>query len=167
MLAMLDTSKSWGPDDISSMMLKSTAYSIAPSLAKLFNTSLAEGTLPTERKLARVVPIPKFDAEKNSVTGYRPISILPNVSKILEHHVSDIILGHICEATLSPTVSGDSCTTAPPHPLLSLSFMTGLLFSITDKRYVWYSLMYTKLSTLYHIYLYCKSWNKSALIHTS
>ena len=61
MLAILDTSKSSGPDDISSMMLKSTAYSIAPSLAKLFNTSLAKGALPTEWKLARVVPVPKSD----------------------------------------------------------------------------------------------------------
>ena len=35
---------------------------------------------------------------KNTVSGYRPISILPTVSKILEHHVSNIILDHICEA---------------------------------------------------------------------
>ena len=49
------------------MMLKSTAYSIAPSLAKLFNTSLAELTLPTEWKVARVVPVPKSDAKKKTV----------------------------------------------------------------------------------------------------
>ena len=42
MLATFDTSKSSGSDDISSMMLKSSAYSIAPSLAKLFNSSLAK-----------------------------------------------------------------------------------------------------------------------------
>ena len=98
MLATLDTSKSTGPDDISSMMLKSAAYSIAPSLANLFNTSLATGILPSEWKLARVVPVPKSEAQKHSPSGYRPISILPTVSKILEHHVSDIILDHICEA---------------------------------------------------------------------
>ena len=95
---MLDTSKSSGTDGISSMMLKSTAYSIASSLTKLFNISLAEGTLPAEWKLARVVPVPKSDAQKNFVSGYRPISILPVISKILEHHVSDIILDHICDA---------------------------------------------------------------------
>ena len=90
MLAMLDTSKS---DNISAMMLKSTASSIVPSLAKLFNTSLAQGTLPTEW---RVVPVPKSDELNYSVPGYRPISILPTVSKIREHHVSNI--DHICEA---------------------------------------------------------------------
>ena len=98
MLVMLDTSKSSGTDGISSMMLKSTAYSIASSLTKLFNTSLAEGTLPAEWKLARVVPVPKSDAQKKIASGYRPISILPVISKILEHHVSDIILDHICDA---------------------------------------------------------------------
>ena len=98
MLVMLDTSKSSGTDGISSMMLKSTAYSIASSLTKLFNTSLAEGTLPAEWKLARVVPVPKSDAQKKIVSGYRPISILPVISKILEHHVSGIILDHICDA---------------------------------------------------------------------
>ena len=98
MLALLDTSKSSGPDDISSLMLKSTAHSIAPSLANLFNTSLAEGLLPSEWKVARVVPVPKSAALKDSVSGYRPISILPTVSKILECHVSEIILNHICEA---------------------------------------------------------------------
>ena len=44
-------------------MLKSAAYSIASSLANLFNTSLAEGRLPSEWKLARVVPVPKSDAQ--------------------------------------------------------------------------------------------------------
>ena len=87
MLAMLDTSKSSGPDEISSMLLKSTAYSIAPSLTNLLNNSLAEGALPADWKLARAVPVPKSDFLRNSVSGYRLISIFPTVSKILEYHV--------------------------------------------------------------------------------
>ena len=31
------------------------------------------------------------------MSGYKPISILPSVSNTLEHHVSKIILDHICE----------------------------------------------------------------------
>ena len=69
MLATLDTSKSMGPNDISSMMLKSAAYSIAPSLANLFNSSLAAGILPSEWKLARVVPVPESEAQKHSPSG--------------------------------------------------------------------------------------------------
>ena len=76
-------------------MLKSSAYSVAPSLTRLLNNSLAEGKLPIDWKLARVVPVPKSDSQKDSVTGYRPISILPTISKLLEHHVCNIILDHI------------------------------------------------------------------------
>ena len=68
-------------DGISPQMLRSTAayYSIAPSLAKLFNSSLAEGVFPQDWKLARVVPVPKNDNLKNSVPGYRPIYLLPQL----------------------------------------------------------------------------------------
>ena len=57
LIDLLDASKSTGTDDISARMFKSTAYSIAPSLAKLFNSSLSTGTFPSEWKTARVVPI--------------------------------------------------------------------------------------------------------------
>ena len=40
-------------------MLESTAYSIAPSLNKLFNLSLTTGILPLALKKSSVVPIPK------------------------------------------------------------------------------------------------------------
>ena len=61
LIDLLDASKSTGTDDISARKLKSTAYSIAPSLAKLFNSSLSivilHGTFPSEWKTARVVHI--------------------------------------------------------------------------------------------------------------
>ena len=57
MLVTLNTSKSSGPDGISSRMLKSSAYSIAPSITRLFDNSLAEGKFPIDWKLARVVPL--------------------------------------------------------------------------------------------------------------
>ena len=91
MLFSLDLSKSSGPDGISPRMLRSTAYSIAPSLAKLFNSSLAEGVFPQDWKLARVVPVPKNADLKNSVSGNRPISTLSTISKLLEQHVKNLI----------------------------------------------------------------------------
>ena len=97
LLANLDISKSSGVDDISARMLKSTAYSIAPSLTELFNLSLTSGTFPSEWKLARVVPIPKTDTPSTSTSGYRPISILPIVSKVLERHVKEIIDVYLAE----------------------------------------------------------------------
>ena len=72
-------------------MLRFAVYSIASSLSNLFNQSLTTGTYPKEWKLARIVPVPKSDCPSTSVTGYRPISILSIVSKVLECHVKDII----------------------------------------------------------------------------
>ena len=91
LLINLDPTKSTGVDNISTRMLKACAYGIAPSLTKLFNLSLTSGTFPNEWKTARIVPIPKTDSPSASVSGYRPISILPIVSKVLERHVKELI----------------------------------------------------------------------------
>ena len=91
LLISLDPSKSSGVDGISAKMLRSAAYSIASSLTNLFNQSLTTGIYPKEWKLARIVPVPKSDCPGTSVTGYRPISILSIVSKVLERHVKDTI----------------------------------------------------------------------------
>ena len=40
--------------------------------------------------------MPKNADLKNSVSGYRPISTLPTISKLLEQHVKNLILDHIC-----------------------------------------------------------------------
>ena len=64
-------------------MLKSCARELTPSLCGLFNSSLAEGKLPTEWKDALVVLVHK-KGKKEDVTNYRPISLLCVVSKVLE-----------------------------------------------------------------------------------
>ena len=95
LLSDLDCNKSTGPDDISARMLKATASSIAPSLARLFNLSLTSGCFPDSWKLARVVPIPK-STNSSSPSNYRPISILSIISKILERLVYRVIFQHLC-----------------------------------------------------------------------
>ena len=77
-------------------MLKSTATSITPSLTKLFNLSIKLGKLPAEWKLARVNPIPKH-GKKSDPSNYRPISLLPVVSKLLEKHMQKCLLKHLQE----------------------------------------------------------------------
>ena len=71
-------------------MLKSTAPSIAPSITNLFNASLKAGFLPVSWKSSHVVPIPKT-GDMSNPTNYRPISLLPILSKTLEHHICKII----------------------------------------------------------------------------
>lgn len=56
---------------------------IVKPLTILINRSLEEGIFPTELKIAKVIPLYKAK-EKNSLLNYRPISILPTISKIFE-----------------------------------------------------------------------------------
>ena len=71
-------------------MLKCTSLSIADSLHKLFNLSISTGILPTDWKVGRITPIPK--GTNNSLpSGYRPISMLPIVSKLIKRHIKEIV----------------------------------------------------------------------------
>ena len=55
----LDTNKAQGPDNIPARLLEETATEIAPSLCTLFNKSLRVGVLPSDWKIANVVPVHK------------------------------------------------------------------------------------------------------------
>ena len=92
----LDVTKASGPDGIFIRMLKYTATSIAPSLAKLFNISIKLRRFPTSWKTSSVVPVPK-PSKHNEVANYRPISFLPVVSKLLERHIHQVITTHLNE----------------------------------------------------------------------
>ena len=94
LLLSLNTSKSTGPDSISATMLQSTATFIAPSLTKLFNLSITSGCFPSGWKCARITPIFK-SADPALPSNYRPISILPIVSKVLERHIYNLVFNHL------------------------------------------------------------------------
>ena len=90
----IDSSKAQGPDKIPAKILVECAEQISPSLTDLFNLSLHSGTLPTEWKLANIVPLlKKAPAEK--VENYRAISLLSLVSKLLERCILNKIIDHI------------------------------------------------------------------------
>ena len=103
LLTALDTSKSTGCDGVSANMLKQTACSTALPLSNLLNLSLSTGKVPHEWKTARMTPIPKPAKDKKMTSGYRPISILPAASKVIEKHVKKILLDHLMtNAPISP-----------------------------------------------------------------
>ena len=97
MLKSLDCSKACGPDKISAQMLKYTASTIAPSIARLFNCSIHSGKLPDQWKLSMIVPIPK-SSQMSEPGNYRPISLLCILGKLLEKHMVNMILEHLEES---------------------------------------------------------------------
>ena len=76
-------SSSPGWDNLSMRVLKRCLPNIMEPLKYVLNLSLEQGTFPTELKQAKVIPIFK-SGDQLSLNNYRPISILPAVSKILE-----------------------------------------------------------------------------------
>ena len=84
----MKSSKATGLDGISCRLLKAASSAIITPLTNLINRSLATGTVPTKWKMAKVTPIFK-SGERDDVTNYRPISVLPLVSKIIERAVHD------------------------------------------------------------------------------
>ena len=64
-------------------IVKSSAPNLTVPLLHIFNISLKQGVFPDKLKIARVLPVFKT-GNATSVSNYRPYSILPCFSKILE-----------------------------------------------------------------------------------
>ena len=70
-----------GHDGLSSKLVKDLKYALAFPLSIITNNSLAKGLVPNMAKLAKIIPIYKAKDKKN-MSNYRPISLLPVISKI-------------------------------------------------------------------------------------
>ena len=64
-------------------IIKSTIKSISKPLVSICNLSLSSGIFPDDMKIPRVIPLYKA-GKKDLFTNYRPVSLLPQFSKILE-----------------------------------------------------------------------------------
>ena len=87
-LNAMDVSKATGLDGISARFLKMSCKVISKPIEQIFNQSISQGIFPSMFKTAKVTPIFK-KGSKSDKNNYRPISILPILSKVLEKHVSD------------------------------------------------------------------------------
>ena len=94
LLEKLDARKATGSDGIPGSLLQQCADLLSYSLAVLFCTSLRTGTIPSAFKLASVVPLYKA-GDPSVPTNYRPVSLLPIVSKLLERVVQHQLVRHL------------------------------------------------------------------------
>ena len=78
--------KSAGHDLISTNLLKEISPLIAEPLSLITNQSLSTGIFPSKLKIAKVIPLHKKN-EKDLLDNYRPISLLPSISKVFERIV--------------------------------------------------------------------------------
>lgn len=91
----LKNKKSCGYDGMSSIVIKHIAEAIQGPLLFLINKSLSDGVFPDRLKRAHVKPIHKRD-NKLDVSKYRPISLLPVLSKLFEKTMADQLRIFLC-----------------------------------------------------------------------
>ena len=78
-------------DGLSTKLLKILEPAITKSLTLLINQVLTTGIFPDKLKIAKVIPVYK-KGEKTVFSNNRSISLLPAISKILEHFFLTIII---------------------------------------------------------------------------
>jgi hypothetical protein len=115
-LSHLDLNKSTGTDKIGPMILKVSFPFIVSPLTYIFNRIIDSGIYPNILKYAKVSPIFK-SGEKCLSTNYRPISVLPVMSKLIEKHISRHMYQYLAKYNLlhdaqSGFRSNNSCQTA-------------------------------------------------------
>ena len=101
---MLDCNKGAVPNDIPVKILNCSSNIVSSYLSTIYNVAKNDCNFPETLKCANVIPIHK-KGDKTSSKNYRPISLLPTISKLFERIMYDQILFYI-ERFLSSSLFG-------------------------------------------------------------
>ena len=85
-----------GHDGLSATLIKKLAPALTPNVTQIFNSCISTSVFPDCWKMANISAIWKNKGAKNDVSNYRPISVLPILSRIFEKMLSNQ-LGNFCE----------------------------------------------------------------------
>ena len=94
LLKKIPTGKATGCDALSAKVLKLAAPVLASPFCRLMNLFISTGCFPSTWKTAQVTPLFK-NGSCGDTGNYRPISVLPVLSKVLERHVAIALSDHL------------------------------------------------------------------------
>ena len=117
-ISKLDGSKATPVGDIPAEMLKSTIDVHVSLLTKIINSSIRNECFLDELKVAKVTPNFKKNDDLDK-ENYRPVSVLPHVSKIIER-VMYIQIKNFIEDKLSKLLTGFRKNHSTQHCLVKL-----------------------------------------------
>lgn len=92
-ISRLRVNVSPGVDCVSAIFLKRCSLVMSPIICSLINKVIHLGLFPTQYKHAIVTVIPK-SPNPTHLSHYRPISLLPIISKIIEHYLLAVLQFH-------------------------------------------------------------------------
>ena len=101
-LSALNVWKAPGVDGVCHHLLKNCASALAGPLCHIFNLSLKTGVFPQIWKTASVQPIFKNKGQRTDPKNYRPIALLPSISKVFEHFVQKQLLDYCLTNAIIP-----------------------------------------------------------------
>eukprot|EP00117_Sycon_ciliatum_P008800 scpid69633/ scgid2070/ RNA-directed DNA polymerase from mobile element jockey; Reverse transcriptase len=87
-------SKATGSDGVPGRVLKQCCEELCRPVAQLFSKAFRQGRQPSLWKLASVVPVHK-KGSKSATKNYRPISLLPILSKVMEAIINRSLMGFL------------------------------------------------------------------------
>lgn len=90
----IPSSKAIGCDGLRAKFLKLALPFLTYPLCRLMNISISTGHFPSTWKTAQVTPLFK-NGSREGRNNYRPISVLPVLSKILERHVASFLCKYL------------------------------------------------------------------------
>ena len=93
-LTKLKRKKAAGYDDIPTSLIVDGANKIAGPLSKLINRCLKMAVFPSSEKCSKITPVYK-SGEGTSMDNYRPISVLPVISKVFERVVHNQLYDYL------------------------------------------------------------------------
>lgn len=114
-----------GVDNITYEMLKNLEDEVINKLIYYLNKMYCVGRLNPELKKIKVIAIAKAGKDQSTAEGYRPISLLPTLTKIINKAVLKKINKHVINNNIIPDTSfgfkKNSCTTT------CLTYVTNLI----------------------------------------
>ena len=117
----LKRSKATGFDDLSSNIIIDAYHSFKNILFHVFKFSIQQGIFPDRLKIAKVTPIFK-SGDKDNVSNYCPISILPVFSKVLERIMYNRVYNHLdSKGLLYEKQFGFQINNSTEHAILQLT----------------------------------------------
>ena len=102
MLKSMRPTKSYGIDGISMKTIKDYQSYLEPALYNITRQSIIKKIFPSCLKYSKIIPIQKSQTPLGECNSYRPINLLPGLSKVIEKAVFSQIIDHLSKNDIIP-----------------------------------------------------------------